>query len=84
MVVWTLELAQSLYRLKMSPSKRYLIPIPRSLSWKASDSIEENTMLKRKDSNRNYLSCFGYKAVQRKLAKYVLQLEKFHFCALLV
>ncbi|KYO22645.1 hypothetical protein Y1Q_0003161 [Alligator mississippiensis] len=47
MGVWTLELNQSLCKMKMSPSKQYLIPIPRSSSWKAYDSITENTMLKR-------------------------------------
>ena len=43
--VCTLDLACNLLRLKSFPSKRYLIGIPLSPSWKASVSMAENIML---------------------------------------
>ena len=43
--VCTLDLACNLLRLKHFPSKRYLIGIPLSPSWKASVSMAENIML---------------------------------------
>ena len=43
--VCTLDLACKLLRLKSYPSKRYLIGIPLSPSWKASVSMAENIML---------------------------------------
>ena len=43
--VYTLDLACNLLRLKSFPSKRYLIGIPLSPSWKASVSMAENIML---------------------------------------
>ena len=44
--VCTLDLGCNLLRLKSFPSKRYLIGIPLSPSWKASVSMAENIMLK--------------------------------------
>ena len=43
--VYTLDLACNLLRLKSFPSKRYLIGIPLSPSWKASVCMAENIML---------------------------------------
>ncbi|KYO28912.1 hypothetical protein Y1Q_0009754 [Alligator mississippiensis] len=57
MAVWTLELIQSLCRLKMSLSKWYLIRVPRLLSWKTSDSMAENTMLKRIERRTENVRC---------------------------
>ena len=45
--VCTLDLACNLLRLKSFPSKRYLIGIPLSPSWKAAVSMAENFMLNR-------------------------------------
>ena len=45
--VCTLDLACNLLRLKSFPSKRYLIGIPLSPSWKAVVSMAENIMLNR-------------------------------------
>ena len=55
--VCTVDLACNLLRLKSSPSKRYLIAIPLSPSWKASASMAENIMLNMAENIKDTQPC---------------------------
>ena len=67
--VSTLDLAYNLLRLKSFPSKRYLIGLPLSTSWKASVSMAENIMLNSVEASiQPCLTPFCHRESIRKLA----------------